>query len=93
MSRARSLERAALVERMRVVRDDIQEGLFNAVAYWNALHPHEEPIDPDPDGSMRRYLDGLNRALTREDAKRNLTATAAPTEMVDEKITATKEAP
>ena len=67
MSRARSgAGRDAIVERMRVLRDDIQEGLFNSAAYWNSLHPHEEPIDPDPDGSMRRYLDALNRTLTRE---------------------------
>lgn len=72
--------RDAIVERMRRVRDDIQEGLFNAVAYVNAQHPHEKPIDPDPDGSMRRYLDALNGALTREEAKRNLTATAPPAE-------------
>lgn len=80
----RDLERAAIVERMRRVRDDIQEGLFNSVAYLNSLHPQEQPFDPDPDGSMRRYLDALNRALEVEDVNRTLTATAPQTEPAEQ---------
>ncbi len=38
------------------------ESLFRDCASWNDAHPHEEPIDADPDGTMAcllAYLDGI----------------------------------
>lgn len=33
------------------------------VAYWNRMHPDEEPLDPDPDGSLRRSRDTVHRVV------------------------------
>lgn len=59
--------RARLVERARVLRGEIEQ-TFTDCAYWNdnVRKADEAPIDPDPDGRLRRMADGLDRMLEDE---------------------------
>lgn len=45
------------------------EDIFNTADHWNrSVRKHdEEPIDPDPDGVLKRQLGMINRMLARED--------------------------
>lgn len=60
-------QRARLVERARVLRGEIEQ-VFTDVAHWNdeVRKADEAPIDPDPDGRLRRMADGLDRLLEDE---------------------------
>jgi hypothetical protein len=60
-------ERAAILTRARTARAEIAQ-LFIDAAAWNDLGrtPLEPPLDPDPDGSLRRMAANLDRLL--EDA-------------------------
>jgi hypothetical protein len=60
--------RARIVRCMELKRDDVRQ-IFIDVEHWNAQHPHEQPIDPDPDGALRRLLDGLEFSLACEASK------------------------
>ena len=33
------------------------------VEHWNRIHPDEEPIDWDPEGTMRQMYEDLQRGL------------------------------
>lgn len=44
--------------------------LFMDVAHWNGTHPGEPPIDPDPDGQLRRIDDVLGKFLSTEQVRR-----------------------
>jgi hypothetical protein len=46
-----------IAEAKRIAREIDQ--IFLDAEHWNAAHPHEEPIDPDPDGVLRRIRAGL----------------------------------
>jgi hypothetical protein len=56
-------QRVALIERAStqlVALDDYDAD----IAHWNRTHPHDSPIDPDPDGAVaeiRAYLTTLLR--------------------------------
>lgn len=60
----RRIERDRIVGNAKRTRAKIEE-LFVDAAYWNehVRQPTEEPIDPDPDGVLRRLADGLDRML------------------------------
>jgi hypothetical protein len=57
-------ERARIVGNARNTRAEIEQ-LFTDCAYWNehVRKPDEAPIDCDPDGTLRRLADGLDRML------------------------------
>lgn len=59
--------REQLIGRAKVLRAEIEQ-IFTDAASWNenTRKPDEEPIDPDPDGAMRRIADGLDRMLANE---------------------------
>lgn len=59
--------RERLIRRTIRLRADIEQ-IFTDCASWNdnARKPHETPIDPDPDGKLRRVADGLDRTLVME---------------------------
>lgn len=41
--------------------------IFEDAERWNATHPDEQPIDPDPDGLLRSIHASLGRFLRGED--------------------------
>lgn len=60
MSDPTPAERAHIMARGRRLRAEI-EVIFTTCDHWNRLHPDEEPVDPDPDGSLRRIAEALDR--------------------------------
>lgn len=64
--------RADILARARALRQEIAE-IFADYQHWNDNSPSRaegaEPIDPDPDGQLRRIAEGLDRMLEREDAR------------------------
>jgi len=60
----RDAERRRIIANAKHVCAGIED-TFVKVAYWNehVRQPDEAPIDPDPDGAMRRLADGLDRML------------------------------
>ena len=62
-----SNERAAIIARARNTRAEIAQ-IFADADHWNRLHvPWKgKPIDPDPDGQLKRIADGLDRMLEAE---------------------------
>lgn len=48
----------SLLARAQRIRAEINQ-IFLDAEHWNRLHPHETPIDPDPDGGLRRTLAAL----------------------------------
>ncbi|MGE3889441.1 MAG: hypothetical protein AB7H81_23670 [Vicinamibacterales bacterium] len=65
MSASAGQTREAIVANASRLRREIDE-TFNDAAHWNRTHPGEAPIDPDPDGQLRRIAEGLDRFLARE---------------------------
>ena len=61
------LERSSIIARAVAMRAEIQQ-LFDDAAHWNRVHApwKGKPIDPDPDGQLRRIADGIDRMLARE---------------------------
>ena len=61
-------KRARLIRRARALRAEIEQ-VFTDCASWNDNHrkPGEPPIDADPDGSLRRMADALDRLLAMEE--------------------------
>jgi hypothetical protein len=58
-------------ERARIIRSMERElanidAMRDDVAHWNALNPGEAPINPDPDGNLRRIGDMYRRTLAAE---------------------------
>lgn len=68
MQEPRVVDRAELFQRMRRHRAEVEQ-IFIDVEHWNRIHPDEEPLDPDPDGTMRRIADAYDKALAIEDAR------------------------
>jgi len=63
------MRRAALVARMRKIRQDITQ-IFDDAEHWNRVHPDEPPLtheDIDPGGELRRMAAGLEMSLAREE--------------------------
>lgn len=63
--------RARIISKMRRSRDEIRQ-MFTDAASWNdnstARKNGAPPIDIDPDGSLRRILEGLEFSLAAEAA-------------------------
>jgi len=62
-----SKSRAEIVGEMRRLRDECQD-IIASCEYWNAAHPNEEPINPDPDGRLRRMIAAYDRVLDGDPA-------------------------
>lgn len=60
--------RTELIARMRHLRREIEQ-IFDDAAHWNEYtrKPSEAPIDPDPDGQLRRIADAFDAALAGEE--------------------------
>ena len=61
------LRRQRMIERAQVLRGEIEQ-IFTDCAAWNdnVRQGGESLMDPDPDGSLRRMADGLDRMLEDE---------------------------
>lgn len=59
--------RDQIIAEARVTRGEIEQ-IFIDCAYWNehVRKPCEAPIDPDPDGLMRKLANGLDRMLAAD---------------------------
>lgn len=66
-------QRLLLVARARKLRADIEQ-IFTDAASWNdnsrARKNGAAPINPDPDGSLRRMAEGLDKTLAAEASRR-----------------------
>ena len=60
-------ERAEIIERYKNLREKIRQ-TFLDVEHWNRVHTPWKgaPIDPDPDGQLRRIAERIDRMLSRE---------------------------
>jgi hypothetical protein len=69
--------RASIIARARKLRAEIEQAYADA-AYWNSINcPHKgPPIDPDPDGKLRRIAEGIDKMLARE--SRGITSPVPP---------------
>jgi hypothetical protein len=56
--------RARIIERVIELRAEVQSQ-FDMIAHWNehVRKPHEEPIDPDPDGLLGLLLQKLDAQI------------------------------
>ena len=55
-------QRGMIMANFRLVRADIEQ-FFRDVDHWNRTHPDEDPIDPDPDGTLRQLADEIDALL------------------------------
>lgn len=67
MNQAMQDERQQFVNRAKTILAEIEQ-IFIDIEYWNdnVRKPHEEPIDPDPDGMLGRLSDGLRKFIDHE---------------------------
>ena len=63
-------QRKALLDRAVRVRAEIEQ-IFIDCALWNdhVRRPFQPPIDPDPEGQLRRVAESLDRFFTAEAAR------------------------
>lgn len=54
------------------------ELMFSDAEHWNRVHPHEEPIDVDPDGRLRATLAAYREMLEIDAAKGHTGKIVAP---------------
>lgn len=73
------MDRDDIIRRIKRQRREIEQ-YFTDVASWNenARKPDEEPIDPDPTGSMRRLAVALDEAIAMDEAKGGVGSIDAP---------------
>ena len=57
--------RAQIVAKAALLCNEINQ-IFLDADHWNNIHPDEEPINPDPDGKLKRMLRALEYMLRRE---------------------------
>jgi hypothetical protein len=57
--------RQAIIKKARNIRKEIAQ-IFLDAEHWNGTHPNEEPINPDPDGQLKRMTQGLDATLEGE---------------------------
>jgi hypothetical protein len=55
-------QRDVLLGRATIMRKEITQ-IFDDTDHWNSTHPNEEPINPDPDGSLQRLAAGIDKML------------------------------
>lgn len=68
--------RAEVIADARAMLDEI-ELHFSSVAHWNRTHPDERPIDPDPDGQLRRVAENISHMLVNDKGRGPLQETEA----------------
>jgi hypothetical protein len=68
-----SNSRAAIIDRARTMRTEIAQ-IFADAERWNRVNVPWKggPIDPDPDGKLKRLAEGLDKMLAAEDKRLNL---------------------
>ena len=54
-----------ILANFRLLRADLEQ-TFRDVGHWNRTHPVEDPIDPDPDGTLRQLADEIDALLLAE---------------------------
>jgi hypothetical protein len=61
------IRRARIIHRLRETRAEVEQ-IFIDTDHWNQCvrKPNEQPIDPDPDGEMRRLSDAIARVLAAD---------------------------
>jgi hypothetical protein len=57
--------RQAIIKKARNIRKEIAQ-IFLDAEHWNNTHRNEEPINPDPDGRLKRMGQGLDAMLQGE---------------------------
>jgi hypothetical protein len=64
---AAAVQRARLVAKVRAARQDIAQ-IFLDCDHWNreVRQPHEAPVDPDPNGDLRRLAAYYDRILKHD---------------------------
>lgn len=62
-----NVTRESLLDRFRRIRADIAS-IFDDADHWNRVNPSHAPIDPDPNGELRRIAVALDRTLADEAA-------------------------
>ncbi len=62
--------RQSLIGRVKKLKAEIEQ-IFIDAAHWNenVRSADESPIDPDPDGQLKKILDGINRTLEKEEIR------------------------
>ena len=63
----RAQDRSAIADRAQKLANEIAQ-LFADADHWNSVHPHDQAIDPDPDGQLRRTHESLVAFLSSEPA-------------------------
>jgi hypothetical protein len=58
--------RAQVIAEAVRIRGEIAQ-LFSDTEHWNSINPDKEPVDPDPDGTLKRMAAGIDKGLKRED--------------------------
>ena len=58
-------QRGMILANFRRMRADIEQ-IFLDINHWNRRHPDEDPIDPDPDGTLRQLADEIDALLLAE---------------------------
>ncbi|MGE3276747.1 MAG: hypothetical protein AB7O67_16670 [Vicinamibacterales bacterium] len=63
--------RQSIIARATTLREEIRQ-YFDDVAHWNTQvrRDGDAPVDPDPDGKLRRIARGIDRMLLEEGASR-----------------------
>lgn len=71
--------RAEILARATSLRAGIQQ-IFDDAEHWNRRHTpwKGKPIDPDPDGKLRRCADAIDLMFAREAAKLPAAAAGSP---------------
>ncbi len=59
--------RLEIINEAKRIRQECLQIIWDA-EHWNTSvrKAHEEPIDPDPDGQLRRTIDGIDAMLAKE---------------------------
>lgn len=68
----RVFERSTMKTRAQVIAEAVRirgeiAQLFLDTEHWNSVNPTKTPIDPDPDGTLKRMAAGIDKGLERED--------------------------
>lgn len=57
-----------MVARMRKLKAEVDQVFIDA-EHWSRINPEQEPLNPDPDGSLAIIRANLARSLMREDSR------------------------
>jgi hypothetical protein len=57
--------RDEIIKRVKAQRQEIKQ-FFLDIEHWNRINPGKKPIDPDPDGILKKFADSFDRLLVKE---------------------------